>query len=280
LTATDTYLSGQLHAAIASIIGLSGNTTQALLAESNSPNSHALTAIQNDTTGTSNAAGNFVSHNPNFTTLEVTGVEKNRGSIKVAHKNPGPTTTSDSSAAGLSIDLQYGTAGGTDAQGIFLTSTTGPTTGNLFILRNSDPTNREDLVVRPDGRVGIRTPIGHTPAGALEIDQVDNSTVGFAMTAHSSSAQQMLLLKDSGGAARVEVNAAGNPIIRATAFFTTSIQMGSASADLAGGSGVLGMRNAGAAPTGTPANGGVLYVNGGALKYVGSSGTVTTIAPA
>jgi hypothetical protein len=34
------------------------------------------------------------------------------------------------------------------------------------------------------------------------------------------------------------------------------------------------------APSGTPASGGVLYVESGALKYIGSSGTVTTIAPA
>lgn len=36
----------------------------------------------------------------------------------------------------------------------------------------------------------------------------------------------------------------------------------------------------GTAPTSTPATGGVLYVEAGALKYKGSSGTVTTIAPA
>ena len=35
----------------------------------------------------------------------------------------------------------------------------------------------------------------------------------------------------------------------------------------------------GAAPA-TPTGGGVLYVEGGALKYIGSSGTITTIAPA
>lgn len=34
----------------------------------------------------------------------------------------------------------------------------------------------------------------------------------------------------------------------------------------------------GTAPTGTPSGGGYLYIEGGALKYKGSSGTVTTIA--
>jgi hypothetical protein len=47
-----------------------------------------------------------------------------------------------------------------------------------------------------------------------------------------------------------------------------------------GGVGVLGMANATTLPTGTPTGGGVLYVDAGALKFKGSSGTVTTIAPA
>jgi hypothetical protein len=43
---------------------------------------------------------------------------------------------------------------------------------------------------------------------------------------------------------------------------------------------VLAIGNAAAVPTGNPTDGGVLYVESGALKYRGSSGTVTTIANA
>lgn len=50
--------------------------------------------------------------------------------------------------------------------------------------------------------------------------------------------------------------------------------------DLGGGAGVFAIGNADTAPTSTPSGGGVLYVEGGALKYIGSSGTVTTIAAA
>ncbi|GDY74121.1 hypothetical protein SAV31267_036060 [Streptomyces avermitilis] len=46
------------------------------------------------------------------------------------------------------------------------------------------------------------------------------------------------------------------------------------------GVGVLGIANATTVPTANPTSGGVLYVEAGALKYRGSSGTVTTIAPA
>lgn len=44
-------------------------------------------------------------------------------------------------------------------------------------------------------------------------------------------------------------------------------------------SGNLVLRNTSSAPS-TPSSGGVLYVESGALKYIGSSGTVTTIAAA
>jgi hypothetical protein len=46
------------------------------------------------------------------------------------------------------------------------------------------------------------------------------------------------------------------------------------------GQGVIAIGNAIVAPSVNPGGGGVLYVQGGALKYRGSNGTVTTIAPA
>jgi hypothetical protein len=46
------------------------------------------------------------------------------------------------------------------------------------------------------------------------------------------------------------------------------------------GKGVIGIANAVVAPSVNPAGGGILYVEGGALKYRGTNGTVTTIAPA
>lgn len=51
-------------------------------------------------------------------------------------------------------------------------------------------------------------------------------------------------------------------------------------ADIAGGAGVMGIKNCTTPPPNTPSGGGVLYVEAGALKYKGSSGTVTVLAPA
>lgn len=50
--------------------------------------------------------------------------------------------------------------------------------------------------------------------------------------------------------------------------------------DAAGGVGVVAITNRTTAPTSNPVGGGILYVEAGALKYRGSAGTVTTVAPA
>jgi hypothetical protein len=55
--------------------------------------------------------------------------------------------------------------------------------------------------------------------------------------------------------------------------FRTASQFG-------GGKGVVAIANASAAPSVNPAGGGILYVEGGALKYRGANGTITVIAPA
>jgi hypothetical protein len=59
-----------------------------------------------------------------------------------------------------------------------------------------------------------------------------------------------------------------------------NIQLFSGSNSLGGGQAVLGIANANVVPTSNPTGGGILYVESGALKYRGSSGTVTVIANA
>ena len=47
-----------------------------------------------------------------------------------------------------------------------------------------------------------------------------------------------------------------------------------------GKGGAVFVANASTAPTTTPTGGGVMFAQAGALKYIGSSGTITTLAPA
>jgi hypothetical protein len=60
-------------------------------------------------------------------------------------------------------------------------------------------------------------------------------------------------------------------------YFAGNVLVGGTSAP---GQGVVYMANAAVVPASNPTGGGVLYVEGGALKYRGSSGTITTIANA
>lgn len=59
-----------------------------------------------------------------------------------------------------------------------------------------------------------------------------------------------------------------------------NIQVGTGALDVGGGAGVIGIDNAATDPTSNPTGGGILFCSSGALKYRGSSGTVTTVAPA
>ena len=59
-----------------------------------------------------------------------------------------------------------------------------------------------------------------------------------------------------------------------------NVQLASATVSVGGGAAVIGIGNATTVPTSNPTGGGILYVDAGALKYRGSSGTVTTIANA
>jgi hypothetical protein len=72
----------------------------------------------------------------------------------------------------------------------------------------------------------------------------------------------------------------GTNSLRPLNVVSQNIIVGPNSASLGGASGVQFIGNATTVPTSNPTGGGILYVEAGALKYRGSSGTVTTIAPA
>lgn len=78
-------------------------------------------------------------------------------------------------------------------------------------------------------------------------------------------------------------NVGGYPIASAPPFVSpgNALLAGAfPSSGTGGGVGIVGIRNVTTVPTSNPTSGGVLYVEAGALKYRGSSGTITTIGPA
>ena len=141
---------------VASGVALSVRST------STAPGEHAGVFNMAGEGGINNAGLNVVSANTAFSACEVSGHETGHGTLKISHVNPGPASTSDANAAALSIDLQDGAIGGTAAQGIFLKSTTGGTSGK--IIHYVDPTGVTLFALLPDGSL-LLPPLAAPPAG-------------------------------------------------------------------------------------------------------------------
>jgi hypothetical protein len=102
------------------------------------------------------------------------------------------------------------------------------------------------------GSVGIGTT---SPSSRLVVKGV-GTTTGTTLNVTNSSDTSRLLVVDN-----------GNIGISVTSAFGNGVK-------------VIGISNATTVPNADPSGGGVLYVEAGALKYRGSNGTITTIAPA
>lgn len=251
---------------------------RALFAKTTSTSEHAATIYQAATSGTG-VALNVVSDNPEDSAMYLSGTEKTRGTLKIAHK--GWADASDASASGLSIDLQ---TAGSAARGIYLWSTHGGVTGDPLTIRVSSAVTaltREDFVVKATGRCGIGTGLGSAPAGQLEVAATDDTTPGIVTRGRTSGTNQQEWRRPSDAAVRTRISNSAQFVTQEVAFLAgPAVQVGSTSTQVGGGSGVVGIANATTVPTTNPTGGGVLYAENGALKWRGSSGTITTIAPA
>jgi hypothetical protein len=120
-----------------------------------------------------------------------------------------------------------------------------------------------------DGKVGIGTA---SPSDML----------------HVYGAAPSIVIQDSGGTRKAKIDEFGD-LMRFGEYSVSDrmvLDLGTGnlgigtSSQFGSGSLVIGLANCSVAPTTNPSGGGVLYVQSGALKYRGSSGTVTTIANA
>jgi Pectate lyase superfamily protein len=231
---------------------------------------HALTAYQAATAGTG-VAINAVSDNSADSAMYLTGTETGRGTLKISHL--GYADGSDANASGISIDMRTTVGGvtGSQAGGIFITSTTDAGVGAyaMKVRQNS----RDDYILNSSGKAGYRLPIATAPAGVLEVRQGDDSTIGLVLRANSASATNLLEARDSTNAIRTRIDRSGNLITGSTTFIGTDLMLGATSSQFGGGAGgALGVKNITTVPTTNPSGGGVFYATTGRQRWRDSDG--------
>ncbi len=105
--------------------------------------------------------------------------------------------------------------------------------------------------------------------------------IGWANGISGLTAGDLALIPRSSASGSVRLYAGTTtPTLRASVVSSGFVVGTSAAGSFGGGINVVSLQNATTVPTTNPSGGGVLYAEGGALKWHGSSGTVTTIAAA
>jgi hypothetical protein len=135
----------------------------------------------------------------------------------------------------------------------------------------------------PGGTNALNIAYNDTTGQVLRVDQAGAGSAGgalMAINADGTSTTQTAAFFRSKGTGKITADNNGTTDVLAT-FVNNNVSIGGtrAAADFQGAAGSVFVAN-GTAPTANPVGGGIFYVEAGALKYRGSSGTITTVGPA
>jgi hypothetical protein len=175
-------------------------------------------------------------------------------------------------------------------------TTTGYGTAMVFETATDGTTGRaERMRITGSGTLSVGT---QSSLGQLGVVSAGAGTIGAVVRGAASQTANLqewqnsagtvqALVSPTGGASFSGLSVTGGNIGNGTTtnmVLSTggnrSVTLASGSPSLGGGGNVVFIGNASTVPTSNPTGGGILYVESGALKFRGSSGTVTTIANA
>lgn len=132
------------------------------------------------------------------------------------------------------------------------------------------------------GTLALRTNFLGTPLATLSASPQSVSASAAIFRALASQTADIVRIEASTGSGVFTVQSSGYALAAQGMTINNTLRVGMTAGqpDAGSGLGVVAMANAVTTPSSNPTGGGVLYAEAGALKWRGSSGTVTVVAPA
>lgn len=257
-----------------------------------------INATNNTITDTSTALGDLLKSNGSSFVRFARGT-----ALQILRVNAGGTdlewATSSASAAGPNNTVQTSNGSGAfQAATNVLASTNfisiGASPGGTGFLRVPNGTGDTIIGAKDNSAVDVNVvsrPATNTFLFGNQTGQADVYLSGATTAIQATSIVKIFAPSDLTNAA---ITVAGNGTVTMNPHAQTGFQIGTnlsangaviqlwngVTGAASGDSRFIGFGNSSAPPTGTPVGGGYLWVDTGALKYKGSSGTLTTVGPA
>lgn len=249
-------------------------------------------------TSTSQAAGDLLKNNGSQFVRFARGT-----ALQVLRVNAGGTDLEWATAAGTSTG-SVNTVQTTDGSGGFQAATNvlagtnyvsvGSTPSTAGFLRVPNGTGDTILGAKDNSSVDVNVISRPATNSFLFGNQTNQAAVTLAGSTTNIQSNSQVRIYGPSDLTNPAITVSGtgqvtmNPAAQAGFTISTNVSANGAIIQLWGGitgpgsgeSRYIGFGNSSVPPTGTPAGGGYLYVETGALKYRGTSGTLTTIGPA